>query len=113
VTIANEKGCYNASDPVTIPTGTTGIENVDPFADLKIYPNPGQGLFTVELDNNLFGDLYISALDQNGKEIFNNKFEKTTEFFSCQVDLSKRPRGICFITMSLKGFSINNKIIIQ
>jgi PKD repeat protein/predicted nucleotidyltransferase len=113
VTIANDKGCYNASDPVTIPTGITGIENVDPFANLKIYPNPGQGLFTVEMDNNLFGDLYISALDQNGKEILKTKLEKTTEFFSCQMDLSRRPKGICFITMSLKGFSINNKIIIQ
>jgi hypothetical protein len=113
VAIANDKGCYNASDPVTIPTGITGIENIDPYKGLKIYPNPGHGLLTIEMDNNLFGDMYISVLSQDGKEVMKTKLEKTTEFFSWQLDLTTRPNGLYLITISLKGFIINNKIIIQ
>jgi hypothetical protein len=113
VSIANTKGCFTMSDVVSIPTGTTGIEDINPFAGLKIYPNPTPGLFTIEMDNQVFGELKIGILDQLGKEILNIKFEKTTEHFSSQIDLSGQPKGIYLINMFLERYLANRKVIVE
>jgi hypothetical protein len=113
VSIANTKGCFTMSDVISIPTGTTGIEDINPFAGLKIYPNPTPGLFTIEMDNQVFGELKIGILDQLGKEILNIKFEKTTEHFSSQIDLSGQPKGIYLINMFLERYLANRKVIVE
>jgi PKD repeat protein/predicted nucleotidyltransferase len=113
VSIANTKGCYTMSDTLTVPTGATGIEEVDPFEGLKIYPNPTTGMFTIEMDNPVFGELMISILDQGGKEILNIKFEKTTEHFSSQIDLSGQAKGMYLINLLLDKYLENRKIIVE
>jgi PKD repeat protein len=113
VSIANAKGCFTISDPITIPTGTTGIDDVDPFAGLRIYPNPTPGLFTIEMENQLFGDILINILTQDGKSILRIKFEKTTAHFSSQIDLSGQPKGLYLINIILDKYFKNNKIIIE
>ncbi|MCX6326225.1 MAG: FG-GAP-like repeat-containing protein [Bacteroidia bacterium] len=113
VSIANAKGCFTMSDVVTIPTGVTGIEDVDPFAGLNIYPNPSPGLFTIEMDNQLFGELMISIFDQGSKEIMNIRFEKTTVHFSSQIDLSGQLKGLYLINIRLDRYLNNNKIVIE
>jgi hypothetical protein len=113
VSISNAKGCFTMSDTIRIPKGTTGIDNVNPFADLMIYPNPTPGLFTIEMDNQIFGELRISILDQGGKEILNIKFEKTTGHFSSQIDMSGQPKGMYLIYFFANEHVISRKIILQ
>jgi PKD repeat protein len=113
VSIANAKGCFTISDPVMIPTGTTGIDDVDPFAGLKIYPNPTPGLFTIEMDNQLFGDLLINILTQEGKSILRIRFEKTTVHFSSQIDLSGQPKGMYLINILINKYLANRKIVVE
>jgi PKD repeat protein/predicted nucleotidyltransferase len=113
VSISDNDVCYTASDSVRIPTGITGIEELDPFAGLVIYPNPSSGLFTLEMDNELFGDLNISVVTQNGREIFRNKLEKTTEHFSGQIDLSRYSYGLYFIKLEIKKYSTIRKLIVE
>ena len=113
VSIGNAKGCFTASDVITIPIGATGINDVDPFTGLKIYPNPSSGLFTIELDNQLFGKLMIKIFDQGGKEILNIKFEKTTVHFSSQIDLSRQPKGMYLINLLIDKYLANRKVIVK
>jgi PKD repeat protein len=113
VSISNAKGCFTLSDTLKIPTGSTGIEDIDPFEGLKIYPNPTSGMFTIEMDNQLFGELMISILDQGGKKILNIKFEKTTEHFSSQIDLSGQSKGMYLINLLLDKYLENRKIIVE
>ncbi|MCX6335393.1 MAG: FG-GAP-like repeat-containing protein [Bacteroidia bacterium] len=113
VSIANDKGCYTRSDIVTIPTGVTGIENPDIFTNLTIYPNPSKGLFIIEMDNNLYGDLLAGIISLDGKELRNFKFEKFSDYFSSQIDLTGLPRGNYLIKIDIdKKFAIR-KIIIE
>jgi hypothetical protein len=109
----NSKKCYTISDTIKIPKGTTGIEDVDPFIGLLIYPNPSSGLFTIELDNQLFGELSISVLDQGGKEIMNIKSEKTTERFERQIDLSGQSKGMYLIIFHIDKYLTNRKVIVK
>jgi hypothetical protein len=113
VSIANTKGCFTASDLITIPTGATGIKDIDPFAGLKIYPNPTPGLFTIEMDNQIFGEINIKIISQEGKEILKIKFEKTTLHFSSQIDLSGQPKGMYLINLLIDKYIANRKVIVK
>ena len=92
--VADESGCFSFSDTLRIPLGITGIQDVDPFENVKIYPNPTNGMFTIEMNNNIFGELNIDIFTQNGSKILNIKFQKTTEYFQSQIDLSGQSKGI-------------------
>ncbi len=113
VSIANTKGCFTMSDVISIPTGTTGIEDTDPFSGLKIYPNPTPGLFIIEMENQVFGELVIDIVTQDGKKTLNIKFEKTTEHFASQIDLSGQSKGMYIINLALEEFSAIRKVIVE
>ncbi|MCD4770626.1 MAG: FG-GAP-like repeat-containing protein, partial [Bacteroidales bacterium] len=109
VAIANDLGCFTISDEITIPTTKSLMtdffvpeqfrldEDIDPFANLKIYPNPTPGMFTVEMDNHIFGELDIRIFTNEGRQILNIKFHKTTEHFQSQIDLSGQGEGVYLI----------------
>jgi len=118
VRIGNADGCYTRSDIIKIPTNDylptvkrTG--EPDPFAGLKIYPNPTQGVFNLEMDNEIMGDFKISVITQTGKEILKIKFTKSTSYFSTEIDLSGQTRGNYFINMSLDKYFKTNQIIVE
>jgi PKD repeat protein len=111
--ISDDKKCYSFSDTVRIPTGLTGIEDPDPFSDVKIYPNPTTGMFTIEMNNNVFGTLIIDILTQNGSKALNIKFEKTTEHFQAQIDLSGQSKGMYLVNLSLDKFRAIRKVLVE
>ncbi len=70
--ITNVNGCFAINDPATIPFETTGIKENSMPGDIKIYLNPTPGVFTIEMDNNLFGEL----IARTKKQIFYFKYLK-------------------------------------
>ncbi len=113
VGISYDRQCFSFSDTVRIPKGITGIEDIDPFRDVKIYPNPTTGLFTLEMKNNVFGEIIIDIFTQNGSKILNIKFEKTTEHFYSQIDLSGQAGGMYILNLSLDKFRAVRKVLVE
>jgi hypothetical protein len=113
VSVSNDNDCFRISDPKTIPSEIVGIEDPDPFEDVKIYPNPTTGMFTIEMNNNVFGEIVIDIITQNGSKILNIKFEKTTEHFSSQIDLSGQAKGMYLINLSLDKFRAVRKVLVE
>jgi len=111
--VADEIGCFSFSDTLRIPLGVTGIEDPDPFEGVKIYPNPTTGLFTIEMNNNIFGELVIDIFTQSGSKVINIKFDKTTEHFQSQIDLSGQPNGMYLINLSLDKFRAVKKVLVE
>lgn len=113
VSIANAKGCFTMSDVITIPTGVTGIDDIDPFTSLKIYPNPTPGIFTIEMNNQITGELTIKIITQEGKKVLNIKFKKTTVHFSRQIDLSRQAKGMYLIDIFIDKYNALVKVIVK
>ncbi len=113
VGISYDRQCFSFSDTLRIPTGITGIEDIDPFENVKIYPNPTTGLFTIEMNNNVFGELIIDIFTQNGSKILNIKFQKTTEYFRSQIDLSVQSSGMYILNLGLDKFRAVRKILVE
>ena len=113
VSVSNAKGCFTISDAVTIPTGITGIEDVDPFRDMILYPNPTSGLFSIIMENQLQGSVLILVLDQSGKEIRTIKTEKISDHFEKHIDLSGQSKGIYVIKTLIDKKTDIRKVIVK
>jgi hypothetical protein len=107
----SDGGCYAISDPLWIPLGT-GIE-LDPWENLKIYPNPTPGLFTLEMDNHIMGELIIDIFNENGSKVINIKFLKETSHFVTQIDLSAQPAAVYLIGLMLDEYRVSRRLIVE
>jgi hypothetical protein len=113
VSISNEQECFTRSDVYSVPTGYTATEDIDLFVGLSIYPNPTTGLFTIEIDNNIFGDISIDIITEQGKVIRNIRSEKRTEHYLTEIDLSSQSKGFYFVNLRIDKYLVTRKVIIE
>jgi hypothetical protein len=84
----------NPSAPATstFTTGlSTGVVDINKNS-LKVYPNPGNGIYTLEFSNQIIKRVKVT--DLNGRSVF-EKNNLSTESF--QLDLSYCPDGLYFL----------------
>jgi hypothetical protein len=114
VEISDGGECCTKSDVISIPENISlGVHGLDPWENLKIYPNPTPGLFTLEMDNPIMGDLIIDVFGETGKQIINIKFQKETAHFKTQIDLSGQPAGRYLIKLVLKDWITNRRLVVN
>ncbi|MFC2080231.1 FG-GAP-like repeat-containing protein [Bacteroidota bacterium] len=107
----SDGGCYSISNPLWIPFGTGIVQ--DPWENLKIYPNPTPGLFTLEMDNQIMGELIIDIYNERGSKVINIKFLKETSHFITQIDLSAQPSAVYLIGLMLDEYRANRRLIVE
>jgi hypothetical protein len=70
-------------------------------------------MFTIEMNNNVFGELIIDIFTQTGSKALNIKFEKTTEHFQAQIDLPGQSKGMYLVNLSLDKFRAVRKVLVE
>lgn len=85
--------------------GVNEINAVNPA--LSVYPNPTQGLFTVDFKN----ANTIKVFNTLGAVVYEEKIEQTTG--SKQIDLTRFVNGVYFVNVSNGTNSSNQKIILN
>ncbi|MFC2090871.1 PKD domain-containing protein, partial [Bacteroidota bacterium] len=115
VEITDDYECYTSSDWIKIPENTiVGLEEtIDPWENLKIYPNPTPGVFNIEMDNPVMGDLIIDIFGETGARVINIKFHKTTTQFLTQIDLSEQPAAVYLIGLMLEEYKTTRRLIVK
>lgn len=88
---------------------TTGIELQELENTLSIFPNPGDGLFTI--DKLPTETEKIIIVDNTGKEIRTWDRNEIKNSESLQVDLRHLSSGIYMLRLNTKGQSISRKLI--
>ena len=77
--------------------------------NILIYPNPSNGIFTIEVDEAIYK---LSIYDYLGKEITAYKISKENEY-KFLLDLSNNSKGLYFIHLFTDNDFLSNKIIIK
>ncbi len=83
------------------------------FDNLKIYPNPTTGMFTLEMDNSLRGDLDIDVINSGAVKVLHMSIEKTSDHFKTMIDLTGQGNGMYVIELSLLEHRISRKLIVE
>lgn len=89
-----------------------GEENTDELSDLRIYPNPSDGNFFVDLSGFDEGEVQISLIDLTGRSVFSvNQFVQAESIIPVQTQ-SISP-GIYIVQISGNGIHHSQRIIIH
>lgn len=89
-------------------SGTTGIETVGVATNVNIYPNPGSGIFTLDLEN--YFDARVSIYDLLGSCVFKQNYGDDLQ---ARIDLSIQPKGIYYIEIISEDDRSVKKIVLQ
>ena len=96
----------------TDENGISGFEKIIPTASsLKVFPNPSDGLFTMQWDGLNDRNVAIQIFNLQGNEVYQNNINTLIQN-KIMIDLSNNSSGIYIIRFIGKKTTINNKIII-
>jgi hypothetical protein len=115
LSISRNNSCFTLSDTIKIPviSKILGTNDVDPFNGMKIYPNPTSGLFTIEMDNQVFGEITVDIFSRDGRKIFSLKLDKSTTHFFSKIDISGQGKGLYLMSIKLDNYSKVEKLILE
>lgn len=93
-TVAGFSGC----------DGAVALHEVSPGTATKVYPNPSDGIFYLEINEKEIG--MVNVYNSNGQKVFSEK-GKTA------IDLRKQQNGIYFLIAETRKGSKSTKIVIR
>jgi hypothetical protein len=92
---------------------TTSISNIDKTNNIvSIYPNPGNGVFSLVLNSDNNSAFEISVTDITGKTVFKNQYDSGSSN-TLNLDLSFLSKGIYVLKYSDDIRSLTQKIVIK
>jgi hypothetical protein len=78
---------------------------------VKIYPNPSNGLITIELNNSVTDEIWIEITGINGKVVYKKRFNSVN--ISEQIDFSKNAKGTYIVKIQSSDIVRTEKLIIE
>jgi len=91
-----------------------GIDN--PFTNLynlRIYPNPGTGIFNLSMENLVSEDLDVKVFDLSGRMVYINQLSNQRDKIELQIDLSGYAEGIYHLYLQTDKGIFNRLLIIE
>ena len=104
-----EPSCSSKRTPVTVVIGNVNITEENSLKDYLIYPNPTNGIITLDLVNTINNLTEIEIMDMLGQTIF----KKITSLEKLNIDLSNFSEGIYLLKLTHKETISLNKIIFE
>jgi hypothetical protein len=97
-------GCYESDDPSALFEEPPGFLN----KNLRIYPNPTNGLFSIELKDNakIQTVFVINILGEIIEQI-----EASGVHGICYIDLTNKPKGLYFIKIKTNNGILTGKVV--
>ncbi|CAI8306142.1 MAG: Bacillolysin [Flavobacteriaceae bacterium] len=100
---------YAACQSICVPTSITEID----FDNISIYPNPTDGIFTIEFTATTAIDVSFSVLNVLGQEIALNKIKATVGVNKQQFDLSGFAKGIYTLKLISENGVMDRKVVLE
>lgn len=112
VLVEGTNGC-SAADSVMVGFRICGGVQEIPGMELSVYPNPGDGNFTIVLRTNTPRKVLISVLNASGQPVFNGPETSVSGEFIQKIDLSAMNPGSYLLQISDGGKKLTRKLVIN
>lgn len=91
----------------------TNVPTITSIKDVNVYPNPSAGAYTIKLNLKMSEEIFITAINSLGQEIFNEKRNGISGINEFSMDMKDSPNGIYFLTIRAGEQAKNVKVYIQ
>lgn len=82
------------------------------LSDLRLYPNPNKGIFTLEFDSVSSEDIQVSVFDIRGRKVFEQAYSNTGRF-SQNINLNNAQSGVYMLKVENGRTTETRKIVIE
>lgn len=100
---------YTGNYSVTV---VNGISNPDGIVTMNIFPNPNNGLFTLEMNASKAGTFKVEIINIQGQIIYSNEIHQNG-FYKDQIDITKENSGVYYIRLNDGNSTKVSKFMIQ
>ncbi len=92
---------------------TTGIQINDLQDNLKIYPNPNTGQFTLEMQITETQDMHIEITNVIGQVVYSKNLTRFKGTYYGQINLQRNAKGVYQLQVKTNRGVINKKIVLK
>jgi len=92
----------------TVPPSDDNVANISTYKSLKVFPNPSNGKFTLQADHMQENGI-VKVYNTAGVVIYN----ATITELQTEIDLSRQPSGMYFLTVTSATGTQTKKLIIH
>jgi len=105
-------------DPSTEDTKMLGkqtgvIDNKLAIDQMKFFPNPSNGKFTLNFNLAAKGNTEVSILNLEGKTVYSEELKDFTGNYNKEIDISANPKGVYFIKIKQGAHAQLKKIVLE
>jgi hypothetical protein len=93
-------------------TVATSIDELNQDLNIKLYPNPTNGIVYVSLDVNYMSKGSIEIFNSTGSKVYAKNLHDQTESVN-EIDLSNLPKGMYFVKINTDDISETKKVILK
>ncbi len=88
-------------------------EDLDKKAAISVFPNPNNGIFTLSIENDFYGEITIGIYNATGEFIYNVILYKTSDVLRTELNIERLATGIYYIkaTSKMGSLHLTKKII--
>jgi len=80
--------------------------------NLRFYPNPNDGKFTLDFEGINNGTIEITVTDMNGKVLFSD-IVRGKEKYSKEIDISSESKGVYFLNLRQGKKAVTKKLVVE
>jgi len=88
-------------------------ENTDNNMNLSIYPNPSDGIFNANFENEDAQEMDLVVTDISGRLINKTQIQSESGIYNSKIDLSNQPKGIYILSIKGDNTVINRRLIVR
>jgi hypothetical protein len=112
VTVSNEVGCSAASANYAAIKTDVPVIQVDDFT-CKVYPNPNNGLFTVEIESSQSNPLALELFSADGKSVAKQKLKYASGSQTIQFGKANLVGGVYTLQVKFGNRIVSRKLIVK
>lgn len=105
--------CDTATSSFNVQIGTIGVEENMGISALMIFPNPTQGLVTINGEIHTDSDVNVRIVNYLGQEIVNEQFDPNSTLLNKTYDLSGAAAGAYLIEVATESGVAQKTIIVR
>lgn len=94
-------------------SNTLDVVELTEKLNLKLYPNPNNGSFNIELNIQESQDIELEVLSINGKIVWSKMYKNQIGNNKYQVNIENQSKGLYILNVFTRSGQINKRIIIQ